>query len=164
MDLFGIQRLAKDVVAKAKEKKLSEKSVLKMEKWSAPKYLPRLIVSAGSISDRGRLFCTSTYAAEGNDALVFGFYRIDEDLERHVNSPLIFPEGGRTRKRCREAAAQVEPIWRRAKRFLAMAAEQVRLIEEEVSILEEDIQLFDAEQAATDGSWKKRLHSKAQAC
>ena len=67
-----------------------------MKKWSHDHLLPRLIVEYGAVREVGRPFCLATCAAEGDNPLVFGIYRIFEQLEAFVKRPLTFPQDSTT--------------------------------------------------------------------
>ena len=116
--------------------KLPEKPVAKMKKYSADKYLPKLIVQAGAVTEVGKQWCIATYAAEGNDPLVFGTYQMFNDLDTFVSNPLTFGEGSHTRKRCQEAATLIQPEWKRL-------SEEVKLLKEDLDEIKEDLLVLE---------------------
>ena len=142
MDQMGIKRLARDIVAKAEKMKLSKGSIRKMKKWSQDKYLPRLIVQAGSVSEPGRKFCIGTYGAEGKDPLPFGIYMTFDELDRYVSSPFVFGDDSLTRKRCKEASGLVQPKWQLLSQEVTAAKVTAELIQLDVYFLEEDLASF----------------------
>ena len=111
MDAIGIQKIAREFIALGEERKLSVKSVNRMKKWSVAELMPRLIVEAGAVTEVGRKFCVWTYAAETNDPAIFTVYLLFDDLDDYVEREVFFDEDGLTHKRCREAAALVQPRW-----------------------------------------------------
>eukprot|EP00956_Cyclotella_meneghiniana_P038233 scaffold150619_cov36-Cyclotella_meneghiniana.AAC.2 len=143
MDAMGVDRIARDIVAKAEDMKVCPKSCAKMKKWSAAEFLPRLKVEIGAITEVGRQFCIATYAAEGNDPLVLGIYRTFAALDEYVASGLTFGEDSLTRKRCKEAAALVDEKLKVLKEKVANASDEIERIELDIAILEVDIATHD---------------------
>lgn len=146
MDQMGIIRLVRDVIAKAEELNLSSKSVAKMKEASHPHLLPRLIVECGAVAKVGRPFCLATYAAEGNDPLVFGIYKTIEALEAFVLQPVTFSTGSTTRKRCKEAAALITPELTQLEKSVKDAKDDAEACKEELTIAEQYLENFDAQQ------------------
>ena len=80
-----------------------------MKKWSQGHLLQLLIVEYGTVAEVGRPFCLATYAAKGDDPLIFGIYKTFEQLEAFVKRSLTFPQDSTTQQRCKEAALLIEP-------------------------------------------------------
>lgn len=101
---MGIARLATELVTNAERMKVSENSVAKMKKFGGPKYLPRLIVEAATVSAVGRPFVVACYGVEGEDPLVFSVWMAFRALASFRKKEL--PVGPETKigKRCKEAA------------------------------------------------------------
>jgi len=143
MDAMGIARIAREIVAKAEEEDISVESVKKMKNWSQDEFLPRLIVEAGAVTEVGRHFCLATYAAEGNDPIPFAVYRLFDDMDAFVNREDIFDEDGIARKRCKEAAALVQPTWEGMLHEFDTAYDEIQNIRLEIDSLEAELAQFD---------------------
>ena len=105
---FGIRNIISTWVPYAEDKKLSEKSIVKLKKSydTTPKLL-KIEVQAATIAEIGREFCLATYLSEGEDPLTICVYTLLERIENFVRRGPHFPEESSTRKQCRRAAEEV---------------------------------------------------------
>ena len=157
MDAMGVDRIARDIVAKAENMKVCPKSCAKMKNWSAAELLLCLKVEIGAITEVGRQFCIATYAAEGNDPLVLGIYCTFAALDEYVAGGLAFGENSLTLKRCKEAAAIVDEKLKVLQQSVSTSSEEIEMIEIDIAILEEELAAFDERMVAQQETTQQEM-------